>query len=149
MTTDVASADLLPVLDQDLFASLGELGTMLLQAGQHGLIAIIEDRPAKSRGITRAGIVSDLLGGGAGCDEKDGNDEEKSGHPLLRPQTTPPPVHFLGLADCGRNAFCASKKGNEATRHPSLLAGGLTHRQAEIGWHFPSSWQGAVVKGAR
>jgi hypothetical protein len=70
------------VLGQDFVAGPGEPGPVLLQAGQHGLIAIIENGPAEPRGVTRAGIVSDLLSGGAGGEKKKWNDDEKSGHPL-------------------------------------------------------------------
>jgi hypothetical protein len=70
------------VLGQDFVAGFGEPGPVLPQAGQHGLIAIIEDWAAEPRGVTRARVVSDLLGGGAGGEKKKWNDEEKSGHPL-------------------------------------------------------------------
>ena len=48
---------LLPVIGQHLLAGLAEPGAVLLQAGQHDLVAIIHLRTAKARDVTRAGVV--------------------------------------------------------------------------------------------
>ena len=53
---------LLAVLCQDLEAGLAQPGTILLQAGQHDLIAFIHVSAAVARDIARAGIVLLLLG---------------------------------------------------------------------------------------
>jgi hypothetical protein len=81
---------LLPVFGEDLVAGFGEPGAVLLQTGQHGLIAIIDHRPAKSGDVARAGVVSCLLRSGTGG--KKGHDDEKPDHPLgvLNQFTTDP-----------------------------------------------------------
>ncbi len=60
------AAALLPVLGQDLVAGLREPGAVLLQAGQHDLIAFIHMGPAKSRDVARAGVMPLLRGSGWG-----------------------------------------------------------------------------------
>ena len=46
---------LLPVACQHLLAALADLGAVLLQAGQHDLVAILHLRPAIPRDVARAG----------------------------------------------------------------------------------------------
>jgi hypothetical protein len=48
---------LLPVIGQNLGASPAEPGTILLQARQDDLVAIIDLSAAKTRDIARAGIM--------------------------------------------------------------------------------------------
>ena len=52
---------LLPVVGERLLAGLAETAAMLLQAGQHDLIALAEMGAAEPRGIARAGIAPLLL----------------------------------------------------------------------------------------
>ena len=52
---------LLPVARQRLLAALADLGAVLLQAGQHDLIAILHLRPAILRDVARAGRHAPLL----------------------------------------------------------------------------------------
>jgi hypothetical protein len=49
------------VFGQDLFACLGEFGSVLPQAGQHDLVAVIDLSPAEPGDIARAGIMALLL----------------------------------------------------------------------------------------
>jgi hypothetical protein len=73
---------LLPVVGQHLVAGLGETGAMLLQARQHGLVAIIDHGAAKAGDVARAGVVSHLLRSGIFGTNKKGNDDQKPDHPL-------------------------------------------------------------------
>jgi hypothetical protein len=52
---------LLPVLVQNFHARLAEPGSVLLQASQHDLVALIHMGAAKPRDIARAGIMLLLL----------------------------------------------------------------------------------------
>jgi hypothetical protein len=45
------------VVDQDFVAGPGNALTILLQTGEHGLIAVIHDGPAKARNVARTSIV--------------------------------------------------------------------------------------------
>ena len=60
-SSTVTRGALLPVFGQDLVAGLAEPGAVLLQAGQHDLIALIHMGAAEARHIARAGIVPLLL----------------------------------------------------------------------------------------
>jgi hypothetical protein len=60
-TLSTRPANSLTVLGQGLFTGLGQPGSMLLQAGENGLIAIVHDRAAQSRHVPRTGVVTDLL----------------------------------------------------------------------------------------
>ena len=74
---------LLPVARQHLLAGLADLRAVLLQAGQHDLIAILHLRPAKPRDVARAGVMPRLLlRRGARGHQDQGNDEKKFGHLL-------------------------------------------------------------------
>ena len=44
-------------------------GAVLLQAGQHDLVAVIHLGPAETRDVARAGIMALLLRRGGGCDQ--------------------------------------------------------------------------------
>src|SRR5207237_6602143 len=57
---------LLPVIGQHLVAGFRESRAVLLQAGEHDLVAVIHMRAAKARDVARAGVVSLLRGGGRG-----------------------------------------------------------------------------------
>jgi hypothetical protein len=72
----------LSVFGQDLVAGLGEPGAVLLQAGQHDLVAIIDMSPAEARNVARAGIVTGLLRRHALDHQDKGNDEKNAGHSL-------------------------------------------------------------------
>ena len=65
---------------QCLLAGLAEPRAVLLQAGQHHLIAVIEMRAAKARRIPRAGIMTLLLRESRGRDQNKRKHEKKSGH---------------------------------------------------------------------
>jgi len=52
---------LLPVIRQHLVAAFGEPATVLLEAGEHSLIAIVHHRAAEARDVARTGIVTGLL----------------------------------------------------------------------------------------
>ncbi|MGY3122223.1 hypothetical protein ACVWXN_008560 [Bradyrhizobium sp. i1.4.4] len=52
---------LLPVIRQHLVAGFAEAGTVLLEASEHGAIAIVHHGTAEARHIARAGIVAGLL----------------------------------------------------------------------------------------
>jgi hypothetical protein len=52
---------LLPVLGQHLLAALAELRAILLQAGEHGAIAIVHHGTAEARNVARASIMAGLL----------------------------------------------------------------------------------------
>src|SRR5881227_2064346 len=84
MTHDsVSTAYLLPVARQYLLAGLADLGAVLLQAGQHDLIAILHVRPAIPRNVARAGVMSLLLLRRSGRrDQNQGNDEKDLAHLL-------------------------------------------------------------------
>jgi hypothetical protein len=71
-----------PVRSQRRLARLAQLRAVLLQAGQHHLIAIIEVCAAKARSIAPAGILArPLLRRSAGGDDQNkGNREKKTGH---------------------------------------------------------------------
>src|SRR3954462_7614965 len=72
---------LLPVIRQNLGADLAEPRTILLQAGQDHLVALIHMRPAKPRHIPRAaGIRPPALRRRGGDDQEQRNCEQKSGH---------------------------------------------------------------------
>src|SRR6185437_4590353 len=75
---------LLPVLDQNLVAALADAGAVFLQAGEHGLVAVIHHLAAVTRDIARAGVVAGLLlrRSHRGQNEKR-NDQNKSGHLVL------------------------------------------------------------------
>ena len=47
---------------QQILASLAEPGAVLLQAGQHDLVAFAEMGPAEPLGIARAGVLALLRG---------------------------------------------------------------------------------------
>jgi hypothetical protein len=49
--------ELLPVVGQNLGAGPAEPGTVLLQAGQDDLVAVIDVSAAKTRDVARAGIM--------------------------------------------------------------------------------------------
>ncbi len=51
----------MPVIDQDLVAALADARAMLLQAGQHGRVAVIHDRTAVTRHVAGTGVVLALL----------------------------------------------------------------------------------------
>jgi len=63
---------LLPVVFQHLIAGRGQLGTMLLKAGQNGEIALIDHRAAEALNVARTSrlflrrAAALLLGDGAG-----------------------------------------------------------------------------------
>ena len=68
-----AGPSLLAVVFQHLIAGLGQLGTVLLQAGQNGEVALIDDRTAEALNVARTGRLLFrraaallLLGDGAG-----------------------------------------------------------------------------------
>src|SRR5207302_8648609 len=75
---------LLVVVLQDLVAGLRDLGPVLLEAGQDGEIALIDDRTAELLHIARAGLLlgvraTPLLGrrrGGKGCRQQGESDEK-------------------------------------------------------------------------
>ena len=69
-----------PVGRQRLLAGLAEPRAVLLQAGQHHLIAVIEMRAAKARGVPRAGIMPLLLRGRRRRDQNEWKSKKKSGH---------------------------------------------------------------------
>src|SRR4051794_19238282 len=80
---------LLPVVLQNLVAGRADLGTMLLEAGQDGEIALVDDRTAELLDITGAGLLLLrrsaawlLLGEGSGRsrDRQQGECEEKFTH---------------------------------------------------------------------
>jgi len=52
-----ASRGLLPVVLQNLVAGGADLGTMFLEAGQDGEIALIDDRTAELLDVTGAGLL--------------------------------------------------------------------------------------------
>jgi hypothetical protein len=54
-------AALLPVLGQNFLAGLAQAAAVLLQACQHGLIAIAHYRPAMTRHVAGAGVMPLLL----------------------------------------------------------------------------------------
>ena len=81
---------------QHLLAALADLGAVLLQAGQHELIALLHLRPAIARGVARAGVMPLLpvlrrLRRSDGRDEKEGDNENYLAHVLclreLEPQS--------------------------------------------------------------
>jgi hypothetical protein len=53
--------ELLPVIGQRLLATLAQPSPMLLQASQHGVVAVIENGTTMSLGIARAGVAPLLL----------------------------------------------------------------------------------------
>jgi hypothetical protein len=62
---------LLSVVFQDLIAGRGQLGAILLKAGQNGEIALVDHRPAEALDVARASLLlfrrtAALLGDGAG-----------------------------------------------------------------------------------
>jgi hypothetical protein len=73
-----------PVIDQNLVAGLADPGAVLLQARQHGLVAIIHHGPAMPGDVAGAGVVPRLLLGRSRRNQKTGqskrNDQKKSGH---------------------------------------------------------------------
>jgi hypothetical protein len=70
-----------PVTGECLLAGFAEPRAVLLQAGQHHLIAVIEMRAAKARRIPRAGIMTLLLlRESRGRDQNKRKHENKSGH---------------------------------------------------------------------
>src|SRR5471032_1533628 len=52
-----AMAPLLPVAHQHLIASLGQLGAILLQAGQDDEVALIDHRAAETLNVARTGFL--------------------------------------------------------------------------------------------
>ena len=50
--------ELLPVAGEQSLAALAEPGAVLLQAGQHHLVAFTEMGPAEPRSIAPAGVLS-------------------------------------------------------------------------------------------
>jgi hypothetical protein len=56
----MTQAGLLSVFGQNLFAALADPGTVLLEACQHGRIAVIHHSPAMTCDVARAGIMSPL-----------------------------------------------------------------------------------------
>jgi hypothetical protein len=73
---------LLPVIGQNLRAGFAETGTILLQARQHDLVAVIDLRAAEPRDIARAGVVS-LLGRSRRSHQDKWNEQKKSGHLIV------------------------------------------------------------------
>ena len=81
------------MLDQDLVAGPLDVPAMLLQAGEHHLVAVIHDPAAQPHDVTRAGVV--LAPGGlcrrARGDQEEGNAAKKFRHMLrLRMRTRTP-----------------------------------------------------------
>jgi hypothetical protein len=77
------------VINQNLFAALADLGAILLEARQHGLVAIIHHRAAMPGDIAGASVIPGLLllrrGRRGQKDQwKDRNDQKKFAH-LLNP----------------------------------------------------------------
>src|SRR3954453_13500778 len=71
----------LPVACQRRLTRPGEPAAVLLQAGQHHLVAFVEMCAAITRGVAPAGILPlPLRRGTGGGNQNKGNDEEKSGH---------------------------------------------------------------------
>src|SRR5690349_7255407 len=69
------------VCGQRRLAGLAQPRAVLLQAGQHNHVAVIEMGAAEARGIARAGILALLLRRGAGGRDQDKrNRQNKSGH---------------------------------------------------------------------
>jgi hypothetical protein len=56
-TTGRREGDLLPVVFQNLIASRGDLGAILLQAGQNGEITLIDYRTAEALHVAVAGLL--------------------------------------------------------------------------------------------
>jgi hypothetical protein len=56
------NGSLLTVIDQDLVATLADMGAVVLQAGQHGLVAVIHDGPTMPDHVAGAGVVLALRG---------------------------------------------------------------------------------------
>jgi hypothetical protein len=71
---------LLTVIGQNLRAGFAELGAVLLETRQHGLVAVIDVSAAEPRDVPRAGVVPLLLRRRDRYDENKWNDEKKSGH---------------------------------------------------------------------
>jgi hypothetical protein len=67
------------MLVQHLGAGPAQTAAVLLETGQHSLVAVIEASPAKAGGVSRTGIMF-LLGACSGSHESNWNDEEKSSH---------------------------------------------------------------------
>jgi hypothetical protein len=71
----------LPVLGHQPLAGPTDAAAVLLQAGEHGLIAVVDDWAAKARSIARAGVVlARRLRQRAGGDQDEANQTDKSGH---------------------------------------------------------------------
>src|SRR5581483_1313709 len=72
---------LLPVFGQHLFAGAAEALAVLLQAGQHHLVALAHMGAAEAGHIARTGVVlMRSLCGRAGGDQDQGNAIKKSAH---------------------------------------------------------------------
>jgi hypothetical protein len=72
------------VFGQNLRAGLAEPVTVLLQARQHDLIAVIHVRAAKTRDVPDAGVMSlPLLRRRHRSHENKRNNEKKSGHDVM------------------------------------------------------------------
>ena len=91
-----------PVGRQRLLAGLAEPRAVLLQAGQHHLIAVIEMRAAKARRIARAGVMPLLLRVSRRRDQNKRKHEKKSGHlqyPLHTERDSPRSIAFSGAEE--------------------------------------------------
>jgi hypothetical protein len=68
------------VFGQYFLARLAQPGAVLLQAGQHGLIAFAHDGAAMTGNIAGAGVMALLLRRRPRGHQNKRNDEENSGH---------------------------------------------------------------------
>jgi hypothetical protein len=90
------------VLAQDFQAGLAQPGTVLLQARQHDLVAIIHVSAAEAGDISRASIVL-LLCKGRRRQQDERYNKKVSGHDVMPPITRP--VSVVICSNHGGNAF--------------------------------------------
>ena len=107
---------LLPVIDQDLRAGLAEAGAVLLQTGQHGLVAVIHHGPAMARNVARAGVMALLLRRRRGSHHNERNDEKKSGHGAS-PHTQSGAIKFRRSIDVNASEMREQPAAGQTARH--------------------------------
>src|SRR5580692_10939448 len=119
--------DLLPVVGQHLVAGLAEAGAVLLQAGEHHLIAVIHDRAAVPRHVACAGVVAGLLLLRPGSRRQRGrsqndkrNNQNKSGHLALSSETAHPcnQIPASCRCQCVTGNTLTPRRVPAASRHP-------------------------------
>jgi hypothetical protein len=71
------------VFGQNLLAGLAESLTVLLQARQHDVVAVIHMRAAKTRDIPRAGVMSLLLRRRRRTQQNERKNKKKSRHDVM------------------------------------------------------------------